>query len=485
MLENFSEQALRAVMLAQEEARRSYSALVHPDHVFLGLLRDSDNAACELLYSKQIDPSRIHASLQLEIQPRRNIMDIAYSEEVQLIFRLAENEAQAFGLQQVDTDHLLLGLVETGEGQGPILLTQSGLNLSHLRWNMLRLRYIKKNQAIRAANLDRFSLDLTARLEQGLLPTVVEWEPMVERLIQYLGMQQKHNTLLVGEHGVGKTALIHALNQYILDSRIFQQFAHCRVVFLYVDKMLAEAGTSDEKLYEVTKSIMSEIRQSGDIILVIENIHQLFLAQKKELEFIITQQLLTLLEEKEIFCIATTTPHFLKVLEDKTIIRHLFQLFEIPEPPLPFCNHILKAWQSRLESHHNLNLTPASLELAVRLAHEKMPQERLPQSALTLLDLGAARKRWEDSKTRQELLRTERELRHLVEKRAELGEALSQTAKQTEPNTELRSEFEQVKQEILRTETRLQRFQQRLQDSARVLSGEDLMQAVEHPGLSS
>ena len=284
MLEHFSEQALRAVMFAQEEARRAYSALVEPDHLFQGLMRDPENSACEFLYSKQLDPSRLRASLQLEIQPRKNIMDITYSEEVQAIFRLAETEASSFGLDKVDADHLLLGLVETGEGQGLEVLASAGLNLEHLRWNMLRLRYTKKNESIRAANLARYSQDLTARLEQGLMPRVVEWEPMVERLIQYLGMQQKHNIMLVGEHGVGKTTLIHALNQYILDSRIYQQFAHCRVVFLYVDKMLAEAGTTDEHLYEVTKSIISEIRQSGDIILVIENIHQLFLAQKKELE---------------------------------------------------------------------------------------------------------------------------------------------------------------------------------------------------------
>lgn len=476
MLEHFSEQALRAVMFAQEEARRAYSALVDPDHLFQGLMRDVENSACEFLYSKKLDPSSLRARLQLEIQPRKNIMDITYSEEVQSIFRLAEAEASSFGLEIVDADHLLLGLIETGEGQAPEILAAAGLNLNHLRWNMLRLRYSKKNVSIRAANLDRYSQDLTARLEQGLMPRVVEWEPMVERLIQYLGMQQKHNVLLVGEHGVGKTTLIHALNQYILDSRIYQQFAHCRVVFLYVDKMLAEAGTTDEHLYEITKSIMSEIRQSGDIILVIENIHQLFLAQKKELEFIITQQLLTLLEEKEIFCIATTTPHFLKVLEDRTIVRHLFQIFNILEPPLPFSNHILNAWKERLEKHHRLEITPASIELAVRLSHEKMPGEYLPQAALTLLDLAAARKRWEFNKSRQELLRTERELRLLVDKRALLAEQMVE-------NPDLRIEFDQVRQNILQTETQLQRFQHRIQDETLNLSGEDLMQAIEHPGI--
>lgn len=473
MFENFSEQALRAVMYAQEEARRNYSPLVQPDHVFLGLLRDLDNSACELLQSKGIEPQSLHASLRLEPVGKRTPMEIVYSEQVQTLFRMAESEARSFQLPRVEADHLLLALIDYGEGQAPDLLAQSGLNLNHLRWNMLRLRYTKKNQAIRTASLDRFSQDLTARLEQGQQPTVIEWEPMVERLIQYLGLQHKHNVLMVGQAGVGKTALIHALNQYILDSRIYQQFAHCRVVFLYVDKMLAEAGTTDEHLYEVTSAIMSEIRQAGDIILVIENIHQLFLAHKKELEFIITQQLLTLLEEPQTYCIATTTPHFLHMLDDKTQIRHLFQVFEVPEPPSSFCQHILTHWQERLENHHQLQIKPAALELAVRMAPEKSGQY-LPAGALLLLDLAASRKRWQHGNDHQQLQRCERQLHRLVDKR-------SQLASQNQQDPEIQTAFEQVRQEILKTETQLQRYQQRVQQDTLTLAAEDLLLVAEHP----
>ncbi|PKL76265.1 MAG: hypothetical protein CVV27_11155 [Candidatus Melainabacteria bacterium HGW-Melainabacteria-1] len=476
MLENFSEQALRAVMYAQEEARRSHNALVEPDHAFLGLLRDPDNSACEFLNAKGIDPMRLRADIRIEPAGKRPPLEVAYSEHVQALFRQAEAEAKRFGQAQVDTDHLLLALVDDGEGQGPPALAAAGLNLNHLRWNMLRLRYAKRNQAIRTASLDRFSLDLTARLEQGSLPTVVEWEPMVERLIQTLGLQRKHNVLLVGEHGVGKSALIHALNQYILDTRIFQQFAHCRVVFLYVDKMLAEAGTTDEQLYDVTSQIMAEIRQSGDIILVFENIHQLFLARKKELEFIITQQLLTLLEEPGTYCIATTTPHFLAMLDQETIIRHMFQILDVPEPPQPFCVHILKQWQARLEAHHQLRITPAALELAVRMAPDKLSQ-KLPESALTLLDLAAARKRWQRDNDEQGLQRCERQLRTLTAQRALL-------AAQAAADPEAHRAFEHTKQEILRVETQLQRFHQRLQSQDLQLDAEDLMLVSEHPAHS-
>lgn len=475
MLENFSEQALRAVMYAQEEARRNFSPLVQPDHLFLGLLRDPDNAACEALTSKGLDLHKLRAAIKLEPIGRRAPMEIAYSEQVQGIFRQAEAETSRFGFDQVEADQLLLSYVEQGEGLGIKVLIESGLRLNHLRWNTLRLRYTKRNQAIRTASLDRFSLDLTARLEQGQLPAVVEWEPMVERLIQLLGLQRKHNVLMVGEHGVGKTALIHALNQYILDTRIYQQFAHCRVVFLYVDKMLAEAGTTDEHLYDVTSAIMSEIRQSGDIILVIENIHQLFLARKKELEFIITQQLLTLLEESNTFCIATTTPHFLRTLDDQTIIRHLFQVLDVGEPPQAFCVHILKQWQERLEAHHQVQISPAALELAVRMAPDKITQ-KLPEGALTLLDLAAARKRWQRGSDQEALIRADRSLRQLVEQRAALAEAASNG------EAEALKAFEQTKQEILRVETQLQRYQQRLHNQDLILDAEDLLLVSEHPG---
>lgn len=475
MLENFSEQALRAVMYAQEEARRNFSPLVLPDHLFLGLLRDPDNAACEVLKAKGIDPQQLRTEIRLEPIGKRAPMEVAYSEPVQGIFRQAEGEAARFGFPQVEADHLLLSFIEQGEGQGLKALIETGIRLSHLRWNTLRLRYAKRNQAIRTASLDRFSLDLTARHEQGQLPSVVEWEPMVERLIQLLGLQRKHNVLMVGEHGVGKTALIHSLNQYILDTRVFQQFAHCRVVFLYVDKMLAEAGTTDEHLYDVTSAIMAEIRQSGDIILVIENIHQLFLARKKELEFIITQQLLTLLEEPGTYCIATTTPHFLRTLDDQTIIRHLFQILEVGEPPQAFCVHILKQWQERLESHHQVQISAAALELAVRMAPDKGSQ-KLPEGAITLLDLAAARKRWQRGADQQALAQADRRLHQLVEQRAALAPAASGG------DAEAFKAFEQTKQEILRVETQLQRYQQRLQNQDLILDAEDLLLVSEHPG---
>lgn len=474
MLENFSEQALKAVMYAQEEARQQRSSLVEPDHVLLGLLRDPETLVSELLRSKQIEPQSVRNMISRDPQARKAPLEVIYSDAVQTLFRLAENEARSFGMKKVDTDHLLLGLVETGEGQTPEVLKQVGLNLSHLRWNILRLRYTKKNAAIRTASLDRYSLDLTARREQGLEHQVMEWEPMVERLIQYLGMQHKHHVLMVGEHGVGKTALIHALNQYILDSRIYQRFAHCRVVFLYVDKMLAEAGTTDERLYEVTQAIMSEIRQSQDIILVIENIHQLFLAQKKELEFVITQQLLTLLEDDATFCIATTTPRFFHYLEERTTIRHLFQIFEVPEPPAPFCQHILQLWRERLEAHHQLQISPEALEMAVRLSGEKSNSRR-PEASLALLDLAASRKSWQQSRDRREVYQAERRLKYLVEQRALVAE-------QSESSPAARKVFEEIKQDILRTETQLQRYQLRLQQDPLLLEGEDLLQVTEHPG---
>lgn len=474
MLEKFSEKALKAVMFAQEEARRSNHAMVEPDHLFLGLLRDPDTIAAEVLRAKQLEPARLAAEVQIQSQPGRAPMDISYGEEVHTIFKLADAEAQSQGVSKVDTDHLLLGLVDTRGGQTQRILRKAGLNVNHLRWNTLRHRYIQKNAEIRAAHLDLYSLDLTAKLERGELPHVVEWEPMVERLIQYLGMRHNHNIIMVGEAGVGKTALIHSLNQYILDSRIYPEFAHCRVVFLHVDKMLAEAGTTDDLLYETTKSIISEIRKSGDIILVIENIHHLFLAQKKELEFVITQQLITLLEEPNTYCIATTLPRFYELLEARTAVRHLFQVFHVPEPPRPFCRHILSSWKPRLEKHHQLQIENDLLDEIVSLAGDKA-SGHLPQSALNLLDLACARRRWLQTQARQGQRLAERQIRHLTQQRALLAEQIAQSP-------EAKNAFDKVREELLQTETQLHRYQQRLQMDPVILSQEDLKPALEHPG---
>ncbi|HEY9841970.1 MAG TPA: hypothetical protein V6D23_16015, partial [Candidatus Obscuribacterales bacterium] len=193
-----------------------------------------------------------------------------------------------------------------------------------------------------------------------------------------------------------------------------------------------------------------------------------------ELEFIITQQLLTLLEEAGTYCIATTTPHFLRLLDQQTIIRHMFQVLDVPAPPQPFCVHILKQWQPRLEAHHQLQITPAALELAVRMAPDKLDQQ-LPEGALTLLDLAASRKRWQRGSDQQNLLLTEKRLRQLIEQRSALAATVA-----TDP--EAQRGFDQTKQEILRVETQLQRYQQRLQNQDLMLEAEDLMLVSEHPG---
>ncbi|PIQ24070.1 hypothetical protein COW64_20725, partial [bacterium (Candidatus Blackallbacteria) CG18_big_fil_WC_8_21_14_2_50_49_26] len=441
MLEHFSPQALKTVMYAQEEARRSYNSLVTPEHVLLGILRDPENIAVELLNSKQVDFQAVRTYLQTEPGSRKSPgMEIHFSEDVRTIFELAEEEASLLGEAQVDPDHILLGLVQLSEGKSLHALEKGGLHLAHLRWNVLRLRYQKRNLAIRTASLDRYSQDLTRQLEAGALPMVVEWQPMVERLIQFLGMNRKHNVLLVGEHGVGKTALIHALNQHILDSRIFYAFAHCRVICLQVDKMIAEAAT-DEKLYELTQSLIGEVRQSGDIILVIENIHQLFLANKKEMEFVITQHLLTLLEEPHTTCIATTTPAQLAQLEANTPIQHLFQILEVPEPPKEFCQRVLSHWKSRLETHHRVSLTPDAIQMAVRLAQDSSRRQYLPEAAITLLDLSCARKIWRQTMALQETRKGERRMRQLIEQRALI-------APEVEQSPAVRKAFEQIKQEI-------------------------------------
>lgn len=474
MLEHFSPSALKTVMYAQEEARRSYQALVTPEHLLLGILRDSENIAVELLNSKQVDFNQVRSNLQSEPATRRSPgMEIHFSEEVRTIFELAEEEASLLGESQVEPDHLLLGLVQLSEGRSLQALEKGGLHLAHLRWNVLRLRYHKRNAGIRTASLDRYSQDLTRQLEAGEIPTVVEWQPMVERLIQFLGMSRKHNVLLVGEHGVGKTSLVHALNQHILDSRIFYAFAHCRVLCLQVDKMLAEAAT-DERLYELTQALIGEIRQSGDVILVIENLHQLFLANKKEMEFVITQHLLTLLEEPHTTCIATTTPAQLKLLELHTPIQHLFQILEVPEPPRDFCQKILYHWKARLESHHRLSITPDAIQMAVRLAQDNSSRQFLPESAVTLLDLSCARKIWRQTLAIQEARRAERRLRQLVEQRALI-------APEVEQSPAVRKAFEQIKQEILETEVFLQEQKSQIHLEGPVLSGQDIILHLDAP----
>lgn len=477
MFETFSQQALKVVMYCQEEARKAYSDMVTTDHILQGILRDEAGLVNEFLHRQGTNPEQLRMQLQQFLPTptsRRPPVEIHFSDEARMVFQLAEQEARLFKHAEVESDHIFLGLLQSGEGHCSTVLEKAGIPMAHLRWNILRLRHQKLNAHLRTATLDRYSHDLTHKLETGAQVPIVEWQPMIERLIQYLGMQRKHSVLLVGEPGVGKTALIQGLNQYILASQVFHLFAHCRVVALSLDKMLAESET-DENLYAMTQTIMGELRQSNDVILVIEDVHKLLLANKKEMEFVITQHLLTLLEEPNIYCLATTTPNHMPRLMSDTPVRHLFQIFEVPSPPEAFCETVLSHWAPTLEAHHQVKLPPETLRYAVKRAPEANAGQFLPESAMTLLDLSAARKRWQYTELQRDVRRQERRLRQLIEQRALM-------ASEVEQSPAIRQAFEQIKADILTVETELQHLQVRLvPEGEPVLSPEDILKSLVAP----
>lgn len=442
MFELFSQQALKTTMFAQEEARKGGYHMVSTDHLLLGLLRDNAGMAFAALMSKGIDIQALRHLLSGVDPGRRPMMEIHFSEEVRRVFDLAEDEAKLLHHERVEPEHLLLGLIQLGEGQGVQWLEAQGLNLNHLRWHILRFCAERLPSFVPSPTLDKYGVDLSRQLESGQRALVLEWPPMIESIVQTMGLQKKHAALLVGERGVGKSSLIYGFTQYLLDSKIFPDFSHYRVVQLKIDDMIAEAPT-DAELYEHTKNLIGELRQVHDVILVLENIHQLFLANKKEMEFVITQHLISLFEQHVPFCIATTTPHFYKQLLDLTPLPHYFQIIEVAEPPPDFCIEVLAHWQVGLEQHHRLSISPAARHQAVHQLLKQNPHPTMPESVLTLLDRSAAHRRWSHTMALMAAREQERRLRQLRAQRESLA---------TQGETE---KLEELQHQIQTAETQL------------------------------
>merc|ERR1711937_239677 len=430
MFERFTEKAIKVVMLAQEEARRLGHNFVGTEQILLGLIGESTGIAAKVL--KNLGISLEDARLEVEKIIGRGsgfvAVEIPFTPRAKRVLEMSLEEARQLGHNYIGTEHILLGLVREGEGVAGRVLETLGADTAEIRTQVVRM--VGESQEVVGAgvggqssgsnktpNLEEYGTDLTAQASDGKLDPVVGRKKEIERVIQILGRRTKNNPCLVGEPGVGKTAVTEGLAQKIVNNDVPEIIEGKKVVSL--DMGLLVAGTKYRGEFEERlKKLMDEIKTNDDIILMIDEVHTLIGAGAAEGAIDAANILKPALARGELQCIgATTIDEYRKHIEKDPALERRFQPVQVPEPSVEDSIEILKGLRERYEAHHKLNYTDEAIECAVRFAHQFISDRFLPDKAIDLIDEAGSRVRLKHSQLPIEARDLDKQLRALLKEK--------------------------------------------------------------------
>ncbi|MDR7560296.1 MAG: ATP-dependent Clp protease ATP-binding subunit [Armatimonadota bacterium] len=420
MFERFTERARRVIILAQEEAKRLNHSAVGTEHILLGIIREGEGVASKVLESLNISPERVRAEIESAIGrgERAPYEEVAFTPRAKKVLELALDEARRLGHNYIGTEHLLLGLIREGEGVAARVLEAMGADLERVRAQVVYLlgeegttTYTK--QASKTPTLDEFGRDLTKLAREGKLDPVIGREREIERVIQVLSRRTKNNPALIGEPGVGKTAITEGLAQRIVRGDVPDVLRNKRVVQL--DLAALVAGTKYRGEFEERmKKVMDEIRKAqNEVILFVDELHTLVGAGAAEGAIDASNILKPALARGELQCIgATTLDEYRKYVERDAALERRFQPILVSEPTVEQTIEILKGLRERYEAHHGVTISDEALVAAATLAEKYIADRFLPDKAIDLMDEAASKIRLQASflpqEVRQAMERVER-----------------------------------------------------------------------------
>ena len=420
MFERFTERARRVIILAQEEAKRLNHSAVGTEHILLGIIREGEGVASKVLESLNISPERVRAEIEGAIGrgERAPHEEVAFTPRAKKVLELALDEARRLGHNYIGTEHLLLGLIREGEGVAARVLEAMGADLDRVRAQVVYLlgeegttSYTK--QASKTPTLDEFGRDLTKLARDSKLDPVIGREKEIERVIQVLSRRTKNNPALIGEPGVGKTAITEGLAQRIVRGDVPEVLRHKRVVQL--DLAALVAGTKYRGEFEERmKKVMEEIRKAqGEVILFVDELHTLVGAGAAEGAIDASNILKPALSRGELQCIgATTLDEYRKYVERDAALERRFQPILVAEPTVEQSIEILRGLRDRYEAHHGVSISDEALIAAATLADKYISDRFLPDKAIDLMDEASSKIRLQASflpqEVRQAMERVER-----------------------------------------------------------------------------
>ena len=440
--EKFSERARRVLSLAQEEAQRFNHNYIGTEHILLGLVRETEGVAARVLSGLSVDLTKVRSAVEFIIgrgeRPAQG--EIGLTPRAKKVVELAVDEARRMNHTYIGTEHLLIGLLREGEGVAAGVLESLGVNLEKVRAETHRILSnsggsgsSSSRSSTRTPTLDQLGVDLTNAALGGKLDPVVGRDTEIERVTQILSRRTKNNPVLVGEPGVGKTAIVEAMAQQISSGTVPETLQGKRLVTLDMGALVAGTkyrGEFEERL----KKVIEEIKTSGNCVLFIDEIHTLVGAGAAEGAVDASNILKPSLARGEIQCIgATTLDDYRKYVERDPALERRLQPVRVEEPDADMTVDILQGVKGQYEEHHNVEITDDAVKAAATLSTRYIPDRFLPDKAIDLLDEAGSRVRLRGSHAPQEV----RDAMEVLERvRKEKDEAIA--SQQYEVAAELR-----------------------------------------------
>jgi len=430
MFNRFTERARKVVLLAKEEAKRFNHDYIGTEHILLGLVREGEGVAAAVLASMGLSADKIRIEVEKFVQPGPSTVisgDIPFTPRAKKVIELSMDEARNLGHNYIGTEHLLLGLIREGEGVASQVLISMGLDLEKVRMEIMGLLgssipgygQEEKTKKGKTPALDSFGRDLTKLAKEGKLDPVIGRQNEIERVVQILSRRTKNNPVLLGEAGVGKTAIVEGLAQQIVTNDVPEILKNKRIIIL--DLALMVAGTKYRGQFEERiKAVMDELKRSTDVIVFIDELHTLVGAGGAEGAIDASNILKPALSRGEIQCIgATTLDEYRKHIEKDAALERRFQTIMVEPPTIDETVKILKGLRDRYEAHHKVQFLDEALEAAAKLSDRYISGRFLPDKAIDLIDEAGSRARLSTMTAPPDLKHVEEEIKNIQKEKEE------------------------------------------------------------------